>query len=251
MKITGIIPARFGSTRLPGKPLMDLCGKTVLQRVYEHCRLAEKLDDVIIACDDKRVMDEVRRFGGRAVMTSVDHPNGSSRSAEVVRNIETDFVINIQGDEPFVSPDIIDELAELLLTEEGLYSATLCTGITEEAYQNPNVVKVVRDLKDFALYFTRSLVPFPRNDPGNNVFEHIGIYGYSREFLLTYSELAETPLSEIESLEQLKVLEHGYKMMVHETRYDYNALSIDTREDLEEAREFIQKSGQDKSGGLK
>ncbi len=250
MKVIGIIPARFGSTRLPGKPLKDLCGKTVLQHVFEHAKQAKKLDDVIIACDDERVFDEVSRFGGTAVMTSTSHPNGSCRAAEVAKNVEADFIINIQGDEPFVSPGVIDELAGLLLSNRDLYCATLCTGVTPESYNNPNVVKVVRNIKGFALYFSRSLIPYPRNDIGNNVFEHIGMYGYSKDFLITYSSLTETPLSEIESLEQLKVLEHGFSMMVYETKSVYNALSIDTLEDLEEARSIIRTSWQDYSGGV-
>lgn len=250
MKVIGIIPARFGSTRLPGKPLKDLCGKTVLQRVYENAMQAKKLDDVIVACDDDRVFNEVYRFGGKAVMTAISHPNGSSRAAEVVKDIDADFVINIQGDEPFVVPGIIDELADLLLSTKGLYCVTLCTKVDPEEYSNPNVVKVVRDIKGNALYFSRSLIPYPRNEIENSVFEHIGMYGYSKDFLVTYAALTKTPLSEIESLEQLKVLEHGYSMMVYETKYVYNALSIDTIEDLKKARTLICDAEKDTSGGI-
>lgn len=251
MKVIGIIPARFGSTRLPGKPLKDLCGKSVLQRVYENALLAKSLDDVIVACDDERILNEVSRFGGKAVMTAVSHPNGSSRAAEVVKDLAADFVINIQGDEPFVSPDIIDELADLLLSDKNLYCATLCTKVDPEEYDNPNVVKVVCNLKGDALYFSRSLIPFQRNKMENSVFEHVGMYGYSKEFLITYADLTETPLSEIESLEQLKVLEHGYSMRVFETKHVYNALSIDTIEDLEKARVIICAAEKGKSGGVK
>jgi len=252
MRVIGVIPARFGSTRLPGKPLKDLCGKSVLQRVYENALLAKSLDDVIVACDDDRILNEVSRFGGKAVMTAVSHPNGSSRAAEVVKDMDMDidFIINIQGDEPFVSPDIIDELADLLLSDKELYCATLCTKVAPEEYGNPNVVKVVRDLKGNALYFSRSLIPYPRNEIKNSVFEHVGMYGYSKDFLITYAGLSETPLSEIESLEQLKVLEHGYSMRVFETKYAYNALSIDTIEDLEKARTLISATKKSKSGGI-
>ncbi len=250
MKVIGVIPARFGSTRLPGKPLKDLCGKSVLQRVYENALMAKSLDDVIVACDDERVLNEVSRFGGKAVMTSISHPNGSSRAAEVVQNMDVDFVINIQGDEPFVAPEIIDELANLLLSNKELYCATLCTKVDPEEYGNPNVVKVVRTLKGDALYFSRSLIPYPRNEVENSVFEHVGIYGYSKDFLITYTDLADTPLSEIESLEQLKVLEHGFSMRVYETQYAYNALSIDTIEDLEKARTIIEAEESNLSGGL-
>jgi 3-deoxy-manno-octulosonate cytidylyltransferase (CMP-KDO synthetase) len=250
MKVIGVIPARFGSTRLPGKPLKDLCGKSVLQRVYENALQAKSLDDVIVACDDERVINEVSRFGGKAVMTAISHPNGSSRAAEVVKDLDVDFVINIQGDEPFVSPDIIDELADLLLSDKELYCATLCTKVDAEEYGNPNVVKVVRNLKGDALYFSRSLIPYQRNEVENSVFEHVGMYGYSKDFLITYADLTETPLSEIESLEQLKVLEHGFSMRVFETKHAYNALSIDTDEDLEKAREIVSAAQKIKSGGV-
>ncbi len=239
MKTIGIIPARYASTRLPGKPLKDICGKPMIQHVYERAGKAKLLDDIIVATDDQRIVDVVEGFGGKAVLTSVDHPNGSSRAAEVVANMDVDLIINIQGDEPLIKPEMIDELTEVMIDDRTLDSATICYRIQEENFADPNVVKVVCDRNGYAMYFSRSLIPFPRNKEHQRVFEHIGIYAYTKSFLLKYCELENTPLSESESLEQLKVLEHGYKMKVPETRYSYEALSIDTREDLEKARKII------------
>lgn len=240
MKIIGVIPSRYGSTRLPGKPLKDIGGKTMIQRVYERVERAKSLDKVIVATDDKRIVDEVERFKGKAVMTSADHPNGTSRIAEVVKNMDVDIVINIQGDEPFVRPEIIDELTEILRKDDSIPMATLCDELHDEnKFKDENVVKVVRDVKGYALYFSRSLIPYPRQAVNFKAYEHIGIYGYRKSFLKKFVELENTPLSTIESLEQLKALEYGYKLYVVKTKYEHNALSIDTIEDLEEARRII------------
>ena len=242
MKIVGIIPARYASTRLPGKPLKDIGGKPMIQHVYERARQARLLDDVIVATDDERIIKAVTLFNGKAVMTSVDHPNGSSRAAEVVKNKDVDIIINIQGDEPLIKPEIIDELSEAMIRDKDLFSATLCYQISEDKYLDPNIVKVVRDKYGFALYFSRSLIPFPRYKENHKVYEHIGVYAYRKSFLLKYCELKDTPLSMSESLEQLKILENGYKMMVIETKYQYDALSIDTEGDLELVRSIVIKN---------
>ncbi|RKX75245.1 MAG: 3-deoxy-manno-octulosonate cytidylyltransferase [Spirochaetes bacterium] len=239
MKSVGIIPARYASTRLPGKPLKDICGKPMIQHVYERALDAKLLDEVIVATDDQRIIDAVNAFGGKAVLTSADHPNGSSRAAEVVADLDFDLIINIQGDEPLIKPEMIDELAQVMTADNNLDSATLCYQIHEENFADENVVKVVRDRNDFAMYFSRSLIPYPRNAEYQKVYEHIGIYAYRKQFLMKYNNLETTPLSDTESLEQLKVLEHGYRMKVPETRYNYEALSIDTQEDLEKARKII------------
>jgi 3-deoxy-manno-octulosonate cytidylyltransferase (CMP-KDO synthetase) len=241
MRTVGVIPARYASSRLPGKPLMEIGGKPMVQLVYEQAKRAVQLDEVIVATDDKRIAEAVSGFGGEAVMTSVDHPNGTSRSAEAVKDMDVDIVINVQGDEPLISPEMIDELVAAMKEAEELPTATLCYEITEDKFQDPNVVKVVTDLRGVALYFSRSLIPFPRNREGLHVYEHLGIYGYTKAFLMRYSELPDTPLCKIESLEQLKVLEHGYRMLVIETKFPYEALSIDTKEDLEEARRIFEK----------
>ena len=239
MKIVGIIPARYASTRLPGKPLLDIGGKVMIQHVYERALQSRLIDEVIVATDDERIVDAVELFGGTAVMTSVEHPSGTSRAAEVVKNMDVDLIINIQGDEPLIKTEMIDELVDVMIRDENLYTATLCYQIYEESFSDPNVVKVVCDRNGFALYFSRSLIPFPRYKENHRVYEHIGIYAYRKPFLLKYCEWEDTPLSKTESLEQLKVLENGYKMMVIKTGFPYEALSIDTKEDLERARAII------------
>lgn len=240
MKIIGVIPSRYSSTRLPGKPLKDIGGKTMIQRVYEQAEQSKLLDEVIVATDDKRILEEVKRFKAKAVMTSPDHPNGTSRIAAVTKKMDVDIVINIQGDEPFIRPEIIDELGEILIKNDSIPMATLCYELhEEEKFKDENVVKVVRDVNGFALYFSRSLIPYPRQKVDFKVYEHIGVYGYRKSFLEKFVELENTPLSNIESLEQLKALEYGYKLYVVETKYKYNALSIDTIEDLEEARKIL------------
>jgi len=242
MKVVGVIPSRYSSTRLPGKPLKDICGKSMVQRVYERAKQSKLLDEVIVATDDKRIIEEVDRFKGKAVMTSVNHPNGTSRIAEAVKDIDADLVINIQGDEPLIRYEMIDELIKVLIKDKGKVMATLCYKLNDKnKYQDENVVKVVCDIHRNALYFSRSLIPFPRKKENYKVYEHIGIYGYRKSFLQEFVKLDNTPLSIIESLEQLKVLEYGYKLYVAETKYDYNALSIDTQEDLEEARKIIER----------
>jgi len=193
-----------------------------------------------MATDDKRIVEEVKRFKGKAVMTSIDHPNGTSRIAEAIKGLDFNLIINIQGDEPFIRFEMIDELTEILIKDDDILMATLCYELHDKnKFKDENVVKVVCDIHGNALYFSRSLIPFPRKKENCKVYEHIGIYGYRKSFLLEFVKLDDTPLSAIESLEQLKVLECGYKLYVAETKYDYYALSIDTQEDLEEARRII------------
>ena len=163
MKVIGVIPSRYSSTRLPGKPLKDICGKSMVQRVYERAKQSKLLDEVIVATDDKRIVEEVERFKGKAVMTSVDHSNGTSRIAEAVKNLDVDLVINIQGDEPFIRFEMIDELTEILIKNNNILIATLCYELHEKnKFRDENVVKVVCDIHRNALYFSRSLIPFPR-----------------------------------------------------------------------------------------
>jgi len=240
MKVVGIIPSRYSSTRLPGKPLKDICGKSMVQRVYESAKQSKLLNEVIVATDDDRIVEEVRRFGGKVILTSLNHSNGTSRISEAVKEQDVDLAINIQGDEPFMRFEMIDELVEVLIKDKDKVMATLCYELDDKnKYQDENVVKVVCDIFGNALYFSRSLIPYPREEMNFKVYEHIGIYGYRKSFLQEFVKLKDTPLSIIESLEQLKVLEYGYKLFVVETKYDYNALSIDTQEDLEEARRII------------
>ncbi len=242
MNVVGIIPARYHSTRLEGKPLVDILGKPMIQRVYEGAARSAVLREVIVATDDSRILRAVQAFGGRAVLTSADHPTGTDRVAEVARSLDAEVVVNIQGDEPFVHPGMIDEVVAPLLEDPGI---PLCTSMHEvtdrQDFDNPNVVKVVVDRDGFALYFSRSLIPFPRNAGGHRVFEHIGLYAFRRAFLLEFAALPPTPLERSESLEQLRALEHGYRIRVVETRQPYLPLSVDTPEDLERARDLARK----------
>jgi 3-deoxy-manno-octulosonate cytidylyltransferase (CMP-KDO synthetase) len=237
MNVIGIIPARYHSTRLEGKPLVDILGRPMIQHVYEGARRSASLREVIVATDDTRIQRVVEGFGGKAVLTSGSHPTGTDRVAEVARALEADVVVNIQGDEPFIQPGMIDEVVAPLAQNPDI---PLCTSMHEvtdrEDFSNPNVVKVVVDRAGFALYFSRSLIPYPRNAEGHRVFEHIGIYAYRRDFLLEFAQLAPTPLERSESLEQLRALEHGRRIRVVLTRQPYIPLSVDTPEDLEKAR---------------
>jgi 3-deoxy-manno-octulosonate cytidylyltransferase (CMP-KDO synthetase) len=244
MRVIGVIPARYASTRLPGKPLVDIMGKPMIQHVYENAARSKTLEQLIVATDDERIMAAVAAFGGRAVLTSRDHSTGTDRVAEVVRGLDVEVVVNIQGDEPFVHPGMIDEVVQPLLDDPALPMCTSMHAITDAAdHSNPNVVKVVFDLAGNALYFSRSLVPYPRKSEGHRAFEHVGMYAYRKGFLLKYAGLPQTPLEKLESLEQLRVLEHGYRLRVVETRQDYIPLSVDTPEDLERARALARKRG--------
>jgi len=239
VKIIGVIPSRFASTRFPGKPLCDICGKTMIQRVYERASEARHLDGVIVATDDERIFKEVRSFGGEVSMTSESHPDGTSRVAETVRDIDCDIVINIQGDEPFIDPSMIDETASLLISNPDVPASTLAFVLQDhEDVEDPNMVKVVRDLKGKALYFSRSPIPFMRYQIGAEYLGHIGIYGYRKAFLEEIVRLPATPLSSAESLEQLKILEKGYDILVGVTSSLRLGPGIDTPEDLEKARAF-------------
>jgi 3-deoxy-manno-octulosonate cytidylyltransferase (CMP-KDO synthetase) len=237
VKVLGVIPARYASTRLPGKPLVDILGRPMIQLVYENAARARSLERLIVATDDERILAAVEAFGGQARLTSLEHNTGTDRVAEVAAGLEAEVVVNIQGDEPFVEPGMIDEIVQPLLDDPELPMCTSMHEVSDPAdFPNPNVVKVVVDLSGQALYFSRSLIPYPRKREGHRVFEHIGLYAYRREFLLKYARLPQTPLEKLESLEQLRALEHGYRIRVVETRQSYIPLSVDTPEDLERAR---------------
>lgn len=240
MEIIGVIPARYGSTRLEGKPLKDICGKPMIQYVYEQASKSKLIERLIVATDDDRIIRVVEDFGGEAIMTSKNHTTGSDRVAEVANKIDCSIVVNIQGDEPLIMPEIIDEITEAVVTNPEIPMSTGAYQIfTDKMFQDPNVVKVVTDINNIALYFSRSLIPYPREGNSVDVFEHIGIYAFKKEFLLKYIELDNTPLSIEESLEQLKVLENGYKIIVVKTKYEYTAISVDTMDDLNEVRRIV------------
>ncbi len=239
MRTIGIIPARYASTRLPGKPLADIWGKPLIQYVYEQARKAESLNEVIVATDDERVLRAVQGFGGKAMMTSPDHPSGTDRCAEVAKELECDLVINIQGDEPLIPPSVIDRVAQAL--GESSPDIPMCSAATiasPEERGNPNVVKVVMDKNNLALYFSRSPIPFLRHPlTSTSTFRHIGIYGYRKDFLLKFVSLSQTPLELTESLEQLRALEYGFKIKI--VIVDYSPVGVDTPEDLERVREML------------
>lgn len=231
MRTLCVIPARYASTRLPGKPLADICGKPMICRVWERARRAEKPERVIVATDDQRIYDAVRKDGGEAMLTRADHPTGTDRLAEVAQaHGAVDLIVNVQGDEPLIEPSVIDELIALFDADENLQMATVMTRMEDEEEQkNPNNVKVVVDKLGYALYFSRSLLPYPRAAAAP-VYKHIGIYAYRRDFLLHYARLAPTPLEKAESLEQLRALENGYGIRVLETASRF--IGVDTPEDL-------------------
>lgn len=240
MKVIGVIPARYNSTRLDGKPLADIHGKPMVQHVAERVRQSRSLDAVLVATDDERIAAAVRSFGGAVEMTGAQHRSGTDRVAEVARRTGGDVFVNIQGDEPLIDPRMIDECVEALRATPGAAMATLKKRVGEEAFADPSVVKVVCTTSGRALYFSRSLVPYPRTRTADfAVFEHIGLYAYSREALLMLSALAPTPLEQIEGLEQLRALENGLAIQVEETRCEGELVSVDTAEDLERVRRIL------------
>lgn len=243
MKILCVIPARYASTRLPGKPLADIAGKPMICRVYDRAVQAKCLSEVVVATDDQRVLQAVEAHGGKAMMTAKDHPTGTDRLAEVAAAYpDIDLIINVQGDEPLIEPSIIDALAAAFDGDADLKMATVMTEITDEAEQmNPNNVKVVTDKNGYALYFSRSLLPYPRYRKGVPVYKHIGIYAYKREFLLHYAKMAPTPLEETEALEQLRALENGYRIKV--IRTDHRFVGVDTAEDLAMVNKIYRQQG--------
>lgn len=228
--VIAVIPSRYGSSRFPGKPLAMIAGKPMIQRVYEQVKCVDGIGKVVVATDDARIYDAVKSFGGEAVMTG-ECSCGTERVYEAVKEEPCDIAINVQGDEPLIKPEMIRELVSAF-EEEAVSMATLCKEITAAAdIENPNIVKVARDKRNDALYFSRHAIPYNR-DGKNDVkyLKHIGIYGYTKEFLRTYMGLPRTPLEEAESLEQLRVLEHGYKIRVIETRFD--SIGVDRPEDI-------------------
>ena len=233
MKVLCVIPARYASTRLPGKPLALIAGKPMIQHVYERACHAVLPQEVVVATDSKIVADAVKEFGGKVMMTSPDHPSGTDRLAEVALSYpDIDVIVNVQGDEPMIPPEVIDRLAQAFADDNDLKMATLKTLMGEEDYNNPNAVKVVTDQNGYALYFSRSLLPYPRNRKADfKVYKHVGIYAYRRSFLLSYAAYEPTPLEQIEGLEQLRVLENGQRIKVLESKFQ--GIGIDTQEDLD------------------
>jgi 3-deoxy-manno-octulosonate cytidylyltransferase (CMP-KDO synthetase) len=249
MKITAVIPARYSSTRFPGKALADINGRPMVQHVYERTMRAKLVAEVIVATDDDRIANAVKSFGGRVEMTSRDHETGTDRLAEVAARLNSDIIVNVQGDEPLIEPAMIDEAIAPLLNDPEIVMGTLKSRIRNlHDFLSPNVVKVVADGAGFALYFSRSPLPNFR-DKWNDLkdeafasgkllcFKHVGLYVYRRDFLLSYARMAPTVLELSEKLEQLRVLENGYRIRVVETAHE--SIGVDTPADLEKVLEKL------------
>lgn len=241
MKAIGVIPARYGSTRLKAKVLADICGKPLIQHVWERSSRAKCLNALYVATDDARVKKACEEFGAKVLMTSPECASGSDRIIEAVKNIQAAYVLNIQGDEPLIDPGIIDSLIQTMWKEKEAPVTTVIKRIRNKGdLSNPNIVKVVIDKNGHALYFSRSTIPFNREaaDFKNLIFyKHLGIYGYHKNFLMGFPKLPRSILEETEKLEQLRVLEAGHKIRTVET--DKETISVDTEEDLEKVRAVI------------
>jgi len=242
MKNIVIIPARLGSSRLPRKVILDICGKPMVQHVYEAAKKAKHIDEVYIATDSKEVEDICKSFTSNVIMTSKKHESGTDRLAEAVESIDAENIINVQGDEPLIDPKLIDELALALENSNAPMVSAMHKIKTTEELKTPNVVKVTVDKNNQALYFSRSIIPHHRDEWESllnhhetipeplKFYKHIGIYGYRKEFLIKYSNMEQTYLERLEKLEQLRVLENGYKINMVET--PYKSIGVDTIDDL-------------------
>ncbi len=253
MSIIALIPARYGSTRFPGKSLAMIKDKPMIRWVYERTKRSKLINRVIVATDDDRILKAVAGFGGEAVMTSPKHATGTDRIAEVARGLHCDLVVNVQGDEPLILPEMIDQAIAPLVNDPSIPLGTLCKRITDRAEAfDPNVVKVVFDEKGFALYFSRAPIPWNRDrwpearslrdlTLDGPLYKHIGLYVYRRDFLLAYAGMPQSALEGVEKLEQLRALERGYKIKVVETRHE--SFGVDIPEDLGKILKRLKESG--------
>jgi 3-deoxy-manno-octulosonate cytidylyltransferase (CMP-KDO synthetase) len=237
--VLGIIPARYHSTRLPGKALLDIAGRPMIEHVYRRAQRARSLDHLLVATDDDRIARAVDEFGGVACMTSAAHASGTDRLAEVVAGLACGLVVNVQGDEPMLDPDVIDAVVAPLRANPDIDMGTASRPLGDGSeWTNPNMVKVVRDAAGFALYFSRAPVPYNRDGtPGTNARIHIGLYVYRRDTLLHLARLMPGPLERAESLEQLRALEHGIRISVVDTRY--TSIEVNTPQDLDLLRQMM------------
>ncbi len=236
-----IIPARYGSSRLEGKPLLKVAEKPIIQWVYEKAQQSKLADIIIVATDDERIFNAVKAFGGNVEMTSVEHKCGSDRIKEVVmRHPEISYIVNLQGDEPLIKPESIDEVIKNVKEDLNADISTLIREITAEEAENPNLVKCVVDNYGFAMYFSRSKIPFERNIGKSLFYGHLGIYGYKREALIKMTELPQSSYEQAESLEQLRALQNGMKIKT--SKVDFIPVGIDTIEDLEQFKNIIAKT---------
>lgn len=242
MDVLGVIPARYGSTRLEAKLLQDICGKPLIQHTWENAKGARMLDELVIATDDERIKTVAEGFGAKVVMTSKDHVCGTDRVLEACFSVDTKIVLNIQGDEPLVCAKMVDILADSLLSDKDAYMSTLMKKIDDQNdINNPNVVKVVCDRNGYSLYFSRSVIPHPRNAGTADYYKHFGLYAYRKDFLFTFVGLKKSMLEISESLEQLRVLENGYKIKV--VKINEDSIGVDTIEDLQRVRDIVSSRG--------
>lgn len=237
--VVAIIPARYASSRLPGKALADIGGRPMIEHVYRRTSAAATVSSVMVATDDERILEAVRSFGGVACLTSPEHHSGTDRLAEVAAELSCEIVVNVQGDEPLVEPDMIDEAVEPLLADPLVVMSTLRRRIEDPAeIQNPNVTKVVVDREGYALYFSRAAIPFVRDGArAAPAWRHVGLYVYRRDLLLQLASLPPSTLERSESLEQLRALEHGIRILAVETAHD--SIGVDTPDDLERVRRLV------------
>jgi len=243
MRAVGIIPARYASSRFPGKPLARIAGAPMIEHVWRGAREARTLREVVVATDDRRIAETCRGFGAPVVMTSPSHPTGTDRLAEVAAGLADDVVVNIQGDEPLLEGSVIDTLVETLQRDPSTPMATLVHPADAEAPGNPNRVKVVLDREGFALYFSRSPIPFARDGGAPSpprYWQHIGLYAYRRAFLLEFVALEQTPAERAEALEQLRALEHGYRIRAAVVEH-WRSAPVDLPEDLAEVEALLAK----------
>lgn len=243
-----VIPARYAASRLPGKALVDICGKPMIEHVYRRAAAARSIESVIVVTDDERIYRAVQGFGGAARMTSPSHQSGTDRIAEIADDLSASVIVNVQGDEPLIEPAMIDEAVAPFATDPALMMSTVCRRIDDEhERQNPNVTKVVIDRDGFALYFSRAPIPFVRpGSPPAPAWRHVGLYVYRRECLLKLAALPATPMEKSEALEQLRALEHGIRIKVVETQFD--SVGVDTPEDLARVRAAFQAQPTDRAG---
>ncbi|MBU0567368.1 3-deoxy-manno-octulosonate cytidylyltransferase [bacterium] len=237
MKVVGIIPARYGSTRFPGKPLALINDKPMIQHTYERALKAKRIDELIVATDDDHIFEVVQGFGGEAVLTFTIFKSGTDRVAAVARNIEADIIVNLQADEPLIDPSSIDQAVEAVAEDPQVKVSTLKCRIKKEGELiDPNVVKVVTNKKGEALYFSRAPIPYCFRENRLH-YKHIGLYVFRRDFLFAFTDLPPSALEETEGLEQLRILENGYPIKVVETEYE--GIGVDTREDLEKVEAIL------------
>jgi 3-deoxy-manno-octulosonate cytidylyltransferase (CMP-KDO synthetase) len=231
MTVLAILPARYGSTRFPGKPLTPIAGKPMIQHVWERTRQAKQIDAVVVATDDERIKVACEQFGADVEMTREDHPTGTDRLAEVAERFDHDVIVNVQGDEPLIEGFVVDAAVEALLRDEAAAMSTIVHRAEPEAFDDPNRVKVVLDAAGFALYFSRAPIPYRRRDLGIRPLQHVGLYVYRRDFLLEIVKLPRTPAEETEELEQLRALENGYRIRAAEIE-GWQSVPVDVPEDV-------------------